>query len=161
MTGSPSSGAAVSPSPAPSPITPLAYRRNALRERNLFEKLFQEINGQREKKRITVPREGMKKRYPLPWVPPSDATWVKKGKETYYRYKAHGAGDREEACVPSGHITPAHVADMVPSSRRSLRNRTSPKTFPCARNEGYRSMRNRTLPKDQAYIDGIIRSVRS
>lgn len=159
--------------------------RNALLELNLFEKLFQEINGQLEKKGILVrqsngaildatiiessrrPRKVIdlmpEDRKEESEVPPHvvtysddpDATWVRKGKKPYYGYKAHVAVDTKEGFVLGGHITPAHVADIT-QFEKLLEESNLAGDVPVFADKGYSSEKNRATLTGKGHIDGIM-----
>jgi IS5 family transposase len=159
--------------------------RNALLELNLFEKLFQEINGQLEAKRILVrqsngaildatiiessrrPRkvvevmpEDRKEDEDLPsrvvtYSDDPDATWIKKGKKPYYGYKAHIAIETKDGFILGGHVTPAHIADIA-EFEKLLEESNLTGDVPILADKGYSSMRNREVLEQRGYIDGIM-----
>ncbi len=101
--------------------------RNALPELDLFEKLFQEINGQLEKK----------------------------GGKAYYGYKAHICVDAQDGFILGGHVTPANVADVTEFTRLLGESHLA-KDIPVFADKGYSSAKNRTLLEENGYIDGIM-----
>lgn len=159
--------------------------RNALLELNLFEKLFQEINGQLERKGIlvrqsngaildaTIIESSRRPRKVIEVMPedreeesevPShvvtysddpDAAWVRKGKKPYYGYKAHVAVDRKEGFILGGHITPAHVADIT-QFEKLLDESHLTGDVPVFADKGYSSIKNRATLEERSHIDGIM-----
>lgn len=110
--------------------TTLCRFRNKLVERNLYERLFKEINNQLEKQGIKVkkaeaalldatiitsaarPREmieaasGEVKKSADP-----DATWVKKGSKSYFGYRGYAIADSEEGFIHHLMVKPAHESE--------------------------------------------------
>jgi IS5 family transposase len=158
--------------------------RNALLELNLFEKLFQEINGQLETKGILIresngaildatiiessrrprkvievmPEDRKEEEAPSHTVTYSDdpdATWVRKGKKPYYGYKAHVSVDSKDGFILGGHVTPAHVADIT-EFEKLLDESNLAKDVLVFADKGYSSRRNRTILEERGYVDGIM-----
>jgi IS5 family transposase len=92
------------------------------------------------------------------WVeggsPDPDATWLKKGKETYYGFKSHTACDVDSDMVTKLDETPAHQSDMThfePVVEENAEATTADK--------GYSSSKNRDFLKEKGQEDAIIPKV--
>jgi IS5 family transposase len=84
-----------------------------------------------------------------------DARWLKKGKRTYYGYKAHIAVESKDGFILGGHITPANVADITEFEKLLEESHLS-KDTPVFADKGYSSAKNREILEGRGYIDGIM-----
>ena len=89
------------------------------------------------------------------WVeggsPDPDATWLKKGKETYFGFKAHTACDVDSDMVTKLDETPAHQSDMT-----HFEPVVEEKAEATTADKGYSSGKNRDFLKSKGQEDAII-----
>jgi len=164
--------------------SPICRFRNALLGLSLYEKLFEEINAQRESKGILIresigaiidatiiessrrprkiievmPEDRKEEEAPPPVITYSDdpdATWIKKGKKAYYGYKAHASADTKDGFILGGHVTPAHIADTT-EFEKVITSLDLPKDALVLADKGYCSDKNRRILHDKELLDGIM-----
>lgn len=103
--------------------TTICRFRNKLIENRLYEKLFEDINKQLEKKGLVVKHGSIvdatlvKAHYrpapPTQEAKDPDASWTVKQDKPHYGYKAHMSVDKDSELIRKVEITPAHVHDVA------------------------------------------------
>lgn len=100
--------------------TTICRFRNKLVEHRLYEKVFEEINKQLEKKGLVIKQGSIvdaslvKSHYRANAAgarKDADATWTVKQERPHYGYKAHVSVDEGSEIIRKVEITPAHVHD--------------------------------------------------
>lgn len=156
--------------------------RNTLLDEDLYELLFSEVNHQLEEKHLfvkgvtgaivdaTIIESSRRPRKVMEIMPEdrkedktdgpaisysddTDATWIKKGKRSYYGYKAHVSVDAKDGYVIGGHVTPANVADITELEKLIAH---LPEGSIVLADKGYASEQNRAILKDNKLEDGIM-----
>jgi IS5 family transposase len=84
-----------------------------------------------------------------------DASWIKKGKKSWYGYKIHAGVDIEKGLVLAAHVTPANKADTGELGR-ILSKAKMPKLARVYADKGYPSESNGEKVKEQGLKNGIM-----
>ena len=84
-----------------------------------------------------------------------ETSWVKKGKEPHYGYKAHSATDGIVGFFLTGRTTPAHVADTTQLGGVVADLDLPPKTL-IVGDKVYDSRKNREMLVERHLLDGIL-----
>ncbi len=170
-------------SPLPDHSTICRFR-NTLLNLNIYDLLFNEIIRQLESKGIlikkgaivdatiiescrrpkkaidTIPtdrkeEETTYKPDNITYSDDTDATWIKKGKRSYYGYKGHISVDSKHGFILGGHITPAHRSDTK-ELERLIDESHLPDGSKVIGDKGYASSENRTMLKNKRFKDLIM-----
>lgn len=81
-----------------------------------------------------------------------DATWLKKGKRSYFGYKGFMIIDQEEGYINQVHVTPAHVAE-VSELKEVIKNRRDKRLYG---DKGYASQGNKDLLRSKGIKNGLM-----
>ena len=81
-----------------------------------------------------------------------DATWLKKGKRSYFGYKGFVTTDSTRGAIHRIHVTPAHVSEMV-SLQAALGDVCTEKLYA---DKGYASRENRQFLKSRGSRGGLM-----
>lgn len=73
----------------------------------------------------------------------TDATWLKKGKKSYFGYKGFMVTDQEDGYIEQIHVTPAHVSE-VKEFEKVIKDRSDKRLYG---DKGYASKSNKDLLK--------------
>jgi IS5 family transposase len=150
--------------------TTLCRFRNKLVERNVYERLFKEINNQLEEQGIKVkkaeaalldatiimsaarPRETIEEATgEVKKSADRDATWVKKGSKSYFGYRGYAIADSEKGFIHHLLVKPAHESETRQVGL--LLDEVHGKRL--LTDKGFSSMENRELVCEKGLQDGI------
>ena len=81
-----------------------------------------------------------------------DATWLKKGKRSYFGYKGFMLTDQEDGYIDQVHVTPAHVSEM--SEFKNIAHTRKYKRM--YGDKGYSSKENKELLRSKGIKNGIM-----
>ena len=81
-----------------------------------------------------------------------DATWLKKGKRTYFGYKGFMLTDQEEGYIDQVHAAPAHVAE-VSELKEIIEDRRDKRLYG---DKGYASQSNKDLLRSKGIKNGLM-----
>jgi IS5 family transposase len=81
-----------------------------------------------------------------------DATWLKKGKRSYFGYKGFMVTDQEDGYINQVHVTPAHKSE-VKELEAIIQNRRDNRLYG---DKGYASQENKELLKAKGIKNGIM-----
>ncbi len=84
-----------------------------------------------------------------------DATWLKKGKKSYYGYKGFMITDQEDGYIDQVHVTPAHVSE-VSEFKKIVHNRKDKRMYG---DKGYASKENREFLRTKGIKNGLMETV--
>jgi IS5 family transposase len=85
----------------------------------------------------------------------TDASWIKKGKKSWYGYKVHAGVDIEKGLVLAAHVTPANKADTGELGQ-VLSNAKMPKLARVYADKGYPSGSNGEKIRTRGLKNGIM-----
>src|SRR3990167_1992412 len=81
-----------------------------------------------------------------------DATWLKKGKRSYFGYKGFMVIDQEDGYIHQVHVTPAHVSE-VRELEEVIKNRRDKRLYG---DKGYASQGNKDLLRSKGIKNGLM-----
>ena len=81
-----------------------------------------------------------------------DATWLKKGKRSYFGYKGFAVVDKEEGYIDQVYVTPAHVSEMT-EFETVIKERKDKRMYG---DKGYASAANRISLKQKGIKNGLM-----
>jgi len=81
-----------------------------------------------------------------------DATWLKKGKRSYFGYKGFAVVDQENGYIDQVHVTPAHVSEMT-EFETVIKERKDKRLYG---DKGYASAANRASLKQKGIKNGLM-----
>jgi IS5 family transposase len=81
-----------------------------------------------------------------------DATWLKKGKRSYFGYKGFMVIDQEDGYIHQIHVTPAHVSE-VRELEEVMKNRRDKRLYG---DKGYASQHNKDLLRSKGIKNGLM-----
>jgi IS5 family transposase len=81
-----------------------------------------------------------------------DATWLKKGKRSYFGYKGFMIIDQEDGYIHQVHVTPAHVSE-VRELEEIMKTRRDKRLYG---DKGYASQRNKDLLRAKGIKNGLM-----
>lgn len=81
-----------------------------------------------------------------------DATWLKKGKRSYFGYKGFAVVDQEDGYIDQVHVTPAHVSEMT-EFETVIKERKDKRLYG---DKGYASAANRISLKQKGIKNGLM-----
>lgn len=81
-----------------------------------------------------------------------DATWLKKGKRSYFGYKGFMVIDQEDGYIHQVHVTPAHVSE-VRELEEVMKNRRDKRLYG---DKGYASQHNKDLLRSKRIKNGLM-----
>lgn len=84
-----------------------------------------------------------------------EASWIKKGKKSYYGYKVHSGVDVKDGFILSGHITPANCADCN-ELEQVLNGSKMPKRARVYADKAYPSKKHDEMLRVKGYKNGIM-----
>ncbi len=85
-----------------------------------------------------------------------DATWLKKGKRSYFGYKGFMIIDQEDGYIHQVHVTPAHVSE-VRELEEVVKNRRDKRLYA---DKGYASQGNKDLLRSKGIKNGLMEKAR-
>lgn len=86
----------------------------------------------------------------------TDATWLKKGKKSYFGYKGFMVTDQEDGYIEQIHVTPAHVSE-VKEFEKVIKDRSDKRLYG---DKGYASKSNKDLLKVKGIKNGLMEKAR-
>ena len=81
-----------------------------------------------------------------------DATWLKKGKKSYFGYKGFAIVDQEDGYIDQVHVTPAHISEMT-EFKTVIKDRKDKRIYG---DKGYASKSNKESLRDKGIKNGLM-----
>lgn len=81
-----------------------------------------------------------------------DATWLKKGKKSYFGYKGFAIVDQEDGYIDQVHVTPAHISEMT-EFKTVIKDRKDKRMYG---DKGYASRSNKESLRDKGIKNGLM-----